>query len=164
MSENILFEEKQYIGFNKFSIIRRLVLAIFCFVAYYFTPEGFLDDDLLFVLGIAILVISVILFFVLHLHTRVYEGSIILDGIWSTKKVKIDMSSIVSVEKSKYSKYFLNAPAYNLHVRGKIKFFTGGTEAVCLKDRDGLEYIIGTGKQIELYGVLNTMINSNEAK
>ena len=32
MEDEILFEEKQYIGYNKWAIIWRTVLALFCFI------------------------------------------------------------------------------------------------------------------------------------
>ena len=57
----LLFEEKQYLGFNAYSISRRLAIAIFCFVAYYYTENREENADLLFLLGIFILVISVVL-------------------------------------------------------------------------------------------------------
>ena len=61
-----------------------------------------------------------------------------------TRLVKIDLRRIVKVEQVKYSKYFLNRPVYNLHKKGKIRFFTRGNEAVQLTDEHGLKYIIGT--------------------
>ncbi len=68
----------------------------------------------------------------------------ILDGLWTTRLVKIDLNSIVKVERTKYSSYIINNPVYNLHTKGKIRFYAGGKEAISLTDRDGLEYIIGT--------------------
>ncbi|MFQ5335760.1 MAG: hypothetical protein ACE5DN_06765 [Flavobacteriales bacterium] len=165
MAEKKLFEENQYLGFNKFSAIRRMVIAIFCFVAYYLTGEmpameqAVPAGDLLFYMGIAILLISVLLMFVLHLKTLVTENSIILDGIWTARKVKIDLHSIVSVKKIPYSNYKLNGPVYNLHRKGRIKFYTRGSEAVELLDRDGLRYIIGSQRASELAKLLHDIIH-----
>lgn len=154
MSEEIKFEEKQYLGYNKYSLMRRIVLAIFCFLVYFFSDRipNIKDQTLnmMFALGIAILIISILLVFVLHIHTLIINGSLIVDGLWTARKVKIDLHSIKSVEKITYSKYLLNRPVYNLHRKGSIKFFTRGNEAVELKDKDGLIYVIGSQKADEL--------------
>ena len=154
MDNKILFEEKQYLGFNTYSISRRMVLAIFCFVAYYYTENRERDADLLFVLGIFILVVSVILLFVKHLHIIVNENSIILKGMWKTRLVKIDRSSIVKVEKTVYSNYHLNNPTFNVHSKNTIKFYSGGKDAIRLTDREGMDYLIGTYKPEEFYRAL----------
>jgi len=73
-----------------------------------------------------------------------------LDGLWTTRLVKIDLNSIVKVEKGSYSRYFFNNPVYNLHKKGTIRFFTSGNDAIHLTDRDGLVYIIGSQRVNEL--------------
>jgi len=156
----ILFEEKQYFGFNKYSMLRRMVLAVFCFIAYYYTENREQNADLLFLVGMSILVISIILLFVKHMHTTVYKSSIQIDGMWRTKKVKIDLSSIVLAEKTIYSPYRLNQPVYNVHVNGTIRFYTGGNDAVQLTDRDGMIYMIGTHKVEELHRIISELIKS----
>src|SRR5476651_9271 len=144
MSDNQPFLEKQYLGREWIPITIRLVLAIFCFAIYFFTDERERNSDLLLVVGFGILIISAILGFMLHFQTQVINKSIILDGLWTTRLVKIDLNGIVKVEKGKYSKYLFNNPVYNLHKKGTIRFFTSGNDAVHLTDRDGLVYIIGS--------------------
>lgn len=156
MNEQVLFEEKQYLGFNKYSILRRMILAIFCFVAYYYTENREQNADLLFLLGVVVLVVSIITLFVLHLKTTVYPGRIELDGLWSTKKVKIDLRNIVKVEKTAYSSYVLNNPVYNLHIKGTIRFYTSGNDALLLTDKEGVVYKIGTQRKEEFYNSLKT--------
>lgn len=160
---DIHFEEKQYLGLNKSSLLTRSVIAIFCFLAYYFSgqmglPEGQRPDEFLFFVGIAILAISLLLIFVMHIHTKVENGSVILDGLWTARKVKVDLASITSVEKVPYSQYLMNRPVYNLHRKGRIKFYTRGNEAVKLTDKDGLIYLIGSQKATELERVLKNRI------
>jgi hypothetical protein len=145
----LLFEEKQFLGFNAYSIARRMVLAIFCFVAYYYTEEREKNADLLFSLGIFILIISVVLLFVKYIHIKVTSTHIIITGMWTTRMVKIDLSGIVSAEKTTYSKYHLNNPAFNVHVANTIKFYAGGKDALKLTDKDGLVYLIGTARPDE---------------
>ena len=87
------FIEKQYLGLNKMALTRRLALAIFCFVAYYWRENNDKAGDLYFVIGIAIIVFSALLLFVLHFETKVFNGSIILDGLWTSRKIKIQRIS-----------------------------------------------------------------------
>ena len=95
------FIEKQYLGLNKMSLTRRMSLAIFCLVAYYWRENHDKAGELYFFIGIGIMVISMLLFFILHFKTQVINGSIILDGLWTSRKVKIDTASIVSAKKVK---------------------------------------------------------------
>ena len=154
MSE-IKFVEKQYLGLNKMSLSRRITLALFCFVAYYWKENHEKSGELFFFLGIAILVISVLLVFILHFETKVQNKSIILDGLWTSRKVKIDLNSIQSVKKIMYSKYILNRSVYNLHLKGTIRFYTRGPNAVELIDKDGLIYLIGSQNSAELERIIN---------
>jgi hypothetical protein len=144
MSDKSVFTEKQYLGREFIPLTIRLVLAMFCFAAYFFTDERERNGDLLVVVGFSIIIISIILGFLLHFRTRVENKSVMLDGLWTTKLVKIDLNSIVKVEKGTYSRYLFNNPVYNLHTKGTIRFFTSGNEAIHLTDRDGLLYIIGS--------------------
>ncbi|OCX52368.1 hypothetical protein BEL04_12930 [Mucilaginibacter sp. PPCGB 2223] len=150
MSDKPTFLEKQYLGREWIPISIRLVMAIFCFVIYFFTGDRESNTDLLLVVGFGILIISAIMGFLLHFRTRVQNKSIMLDGLWTTRLVKIDLNSIVKVEKGTYSRYFFNNPVYNLHKKGTIRFFTSGNDAIHLTDRDGLEYIIGSQHVNEL--------------
>jgi hypothetical protein len=117
---------------------------MFCFAAYFFTDERERNGDLLLVVGFAIITISILMGFLLHFRTRVINKSILVDGLWTTRLVKIDLNSIVKVEKGSYSRYLFNNPVYNLHKSGTIRFYTAGSDAIHLTDRDGLLYIIGS--------------------
>ena len=105
------------------------------------------------------MIISIILFFILHFKTQVINGSIILDGLWTSRKIKIDSASIISAKKVKYSKYFLNRAVYNLHIKGTIRFYTRGVDAIELTDKDGLIYLIGTQKAFELLRVIQNKLS-----
>lgn len=144
MSDKAVFVEKQYLGREWIPITIRLVLALFCFAAYFFTDERERNGDLLAIVGFVIIIISIIMGFLLHFSTTVINRSILLDGLWSTRRVKIDLNSIVKVEKGSYSRYLFNNPVYNLHTKGTIRFYAAGNDAIHLTDRDGLVYIIGS--------------------
>lgn len=150
----ILFEEKQYLGYNKYSNLRRIALGVFCFLAYYWSEGQGRKVELLFVMGIGIMILSGLLIFVLHLNTKVISGSIILDGLWTSKRVKIDLGSVVSVKAVPARKFFFSSPVYNLHWKGNIRFYTRGKEAVELIDRDGLRYVIGSQMSGQLVQIL----------
>ena len=170
--ENRIFDEKQYMGHNRLSIIWRTVIAFVCFVGYYWseTPKpGQLaifkighypaidipnSGNIFFLLGLLIMMFSAMLTFILHTHTQVYSNYIIIDGFWTARRVKINLETITHIRKSKYKKHIFRRAVYNLHSRGIIRFFTSGNEFVELKDSSGFTYRIGTQKAPELYYVL----------
>ena len=155
------FFENQYLGLNRMSLTRRMSLSVFCFLAYYFNSSNLEGGDLYFFIGITIIVISISLLFILHFQTKIENGSIILDGLWTARKVKIDISSLVASTEVTYSKFILNRSVYNLHRKGTIRFYTRGKEAVSLEDKDGLIYLIGSQKASELNRVINSLIKNN---
>jgi hypothetical protein len=150
MQNQPVFIEKQYLGRDYLRISIRLVLALFCFAAYFITERREQNAALFLVVGCGILVVSVIMMFLLHFKTTVKNKSIVLDGLWTTKMVKIDLNSIIKVERAPYSSFIINNPVYNLHHKGTVRFYAGGKDAIRLTDRDGLVYIIGTENPSEL--------------
>ncbi|MGL4599144.1 MAG: hypothetical protein ACRCYO_16610 [Bacteroidia bacterium] len=165
-SFDIRFEEKQHHGLNRHSLLRRLLLSVFCFVAYYWSenpkpvdldlihigeyPGRDHSGQLFFVLGIAILVLSGLLLFVLHMKTEVYENVLLLSGFWGARLVRIDIQGIESARKVRLKASFFNRPVYNLHSKGRIRFYTYGADAIEITMRDGLIYRIGTQRPEEL--------------
>ena len=81
-----------------------------------------------------------------------------MDGLWTSRKIKIDTASIVSAKKVNYSKYLINRAVYNLHFKGTIRFYTRGNDAVELIDKDGLIYLVGSQKAEELSRVINNKL------
>lgn len=156
------FEEKQYLGYNKFNLFIRLFIALGAFGSYFVSESNVKDEtaDLFLFIGLGILVISLLSFFVLHLKTQIFGNILELDGFWTTRKVKIDLNNIVKCETLKYSKMLFNRPVYNLHLRGKIKFFTHGNWAVELTDKDGLKYKVGSQRYKELNQLINQKITN----
>lgn len=157
----------------------RTVVAMFCFILYYWSenpkpvdvamvelPSSPVDENsgqLFFLMGIVLMTLSLILIFVLHIHTTIIGNSLILDGLWTSRKVKIDLSNIIEVKKVKYSKYLLNRPVYNLHFKNKIRFFTQGNDAIELTDKDGLKYRIGSQKTDEFLKALMNLTPDNKS-
>ena len=149
MDEKPIYTENQYLGRDRGWVSVRLVLALFCFAAYYINIERENESQLFLLVGGAVLIVSIVMMYMLHYRITVVKGSIRLSGLWTTRLVKIDLNSIVKVESRPYSKFFINNSVYNLHQKGQIKFYAGGKDAVWLTDRDGLVYIIGTQRQVE---------------
>ncbi len=160
--EQPVFEEKQYLGYNGLSMMRRLLLGLFCFAVYWWKTQNGKNGDLFFFLGIAVIVLSIILFFVLHIKISVYKHFILLDGLWTTRKVKIDLKKIVKVERTTYSKYLLNNPVFNLHMKGMVRFYTGGNDCVEITDNDGQPYRIGTQRPGELEYILKGLTKKKD--
>lgn len=170
-TENILFEEKQFHGMNRHSIVRRLLLAVFCFVAYYWSenpkpvnlelfrigeyPGRDHSGQLFFLLGICVLVLSALLLFVLHMRTVVSTEAIVIDGFLSARRIRIDLKGIASVRRIRLRPSIFNRPVYNLHTKGRVRFYTHGNEAVELTTRDGLIYRIGTQRPEQLLSILS---------
>lgn len=156
-NNTLLFEEKQYLGRNPYWLNRRLVLAAFCFLAYWITenPE---NRDLFMLVGGSIMGVSIILYFIIHYKTLVFANYLFLDGLWTSKRVKIELNNIVSCEQTPYSNFLLNNPVYNLHKKGTIRFYAGGKDAVKLVDKDGLIYIIGSQKAAELAATITKLL------
>lgn len=178
MKKELLFEEKQYMGHNRLSIIWRMVFALFCFIGYYWSenpkpvkvsifyigsyPIQHIPDSgkVFFLLGLIILLISGLLTYILHIHTRVYDGYMIIDGFLGARKVKIDFSTIVYTRKGRYKLNLFRRAVYNLHSKGVIRFYTSGQEFVELKDTAGFTYRIGTQRSAELLNVIDSHIGS----
>ena len=97
--EQPLYEEKQYLGYNQLSMLRRLSLALFCFGLYWWKVQNEKNGDLFFLLGIIIIIISILLLFVLHVKIRVYKTYLELDGLWTTRKVNIDLKYFCLIKK-----------------------------------------------------------------
>lgn len=146
--------EKQYIGRDYIRISIRLIMAAFCFAAYVYERDRAHTVDLFLVVGFGIIGVSILLLFLIHYKVTIENKSVIIDGLWTSKKVKIDLNSIVSLRKATYSNYIFNNPVYNLHRNGSIRFYSSGKDAVVLTDRDGLEYFIGTQRPNEMYLVI----------
>ena len=48
----------------------------------------------------------------------------------------------------------MNNPVFNLHLRGRVHFFTNGDVAVKCTDLDGLVYIIGSKESEKLKEII----------
>ncbi|HMI03541.1 MAG TPA: hypothetical protein VK541_13710 [Pedobacter sp.] len=160
MGNRYAFLEKQYIGRDYIRICIRLVMAAFCFAAYVYERDRDNTQDLFIVVGFGIIGVSIALLFLIQYKTIINDKKIIIDGLWTTKKVVIDLNTISAVRKDTYSNYFFNNPVYNLHRKGSIRFYSSGKDVVVLTDHDGFEYYIGTQRPNEMYLVIQAEMKS----
>ncbi|TKC07353.1 hypothetical protein [Pedobacter frigoris] len=160
MGNRYAFFEKQYIGRDYIRICIRLVMAAFCFAAYVYERDRDNTQDLFLVVGFSIIAVSIALLFLIQYKTIIDNKRIIIDGLWSAKRVEIDLNTIKNVRKDTYSNYFFNNPVYNLHRKGSIRFYSSGKDVVVLTDMDGFEYYIGTQRPNEMYLVIQAEMKS----
>ncbi|MFD2596279.1 hypothetical protein [Sphingobacterium griseoflavum] len=149
MAEQYLFQEKQYLGRDATWLSVRMILVLFCFIAYYLNLQHLASRQLFFIVGVSIIIVSIIMIYMVHYKTVVGSKFLMISGLWSSRLVKIDLYNIVKVERKPYSLFIFNNPVYNLHKNGKIRFYSGGKDAVWLTDKEGLIYIIGSHKAEE---------------
>lgn len=172
MENELLFEEKQYMGHNRLSIIWRMIFSLFCFLGYYWSENpkpvnvavfhigSYPVQDIpssgkiFFLLGLLLIILSAVLTFILHIKISVYKGYMIIDGFWTARRVKIDFSSISYLRKGRYKKNIFRAAVYNLHSKGIIRFYTSGDEFVQFKDVSGFTYRIGSQRSTEMLQVI----------
>jgi hypothetical protein len=172
------FSERQYLGSNRYSMLARTLVALFCFIAYYWSENpkpvnvsgirigSYPADELIpnsgslfFLLGIVVLIISAMLVFVLHIKTVVTESELIIEGLWTARKVHIELDTITEAKVVPYSKYSLNRAVYNLHRNGITRFYTSGDYAVLITSNDGSKYLVGTQKPLELLTAVTDPVN-----
>ena len=154
----VIYIENQFLGRDRGWLSVRLLLALSCFVAYYINIEQEQNSRLFLVAGSVIILVSVIMMYVLHYRITVTQSSIQLSGLWTARLVKIDLNSVVKYESRPYSTFLVNNPVYNLHQKGKIRFYAGGKEAVWVTDRDGLIYIVGSQRPSELVNAIRSAL------
>jgi hypothetical protein len=160
MNEQVIYEEKQYLGFNRLSMLRRFLLMLFCFGVYWWKKLQGQNGDLFFWLGVGIILLSILLLFTLHMRIRVFKNRLEMTGLWTSKSVVIDVKNIRKIVRTRYSKYHLNNPVFNLKWKGSVKFYTDGSEAIEITDQEGVPFRIGTSMPGDLENALKSVTAS----
>lgn len=175
---SILFEENQYQGLNKHSLVRRMLLSVFCFVAYYWSenpkpvdvsiihigeyPGDVRYGELFFVLGLAVLALSVVLLFVRHMKTTINEQEITVKGQFPPRTATITIESIREVRKVMIRPSIFNRPVFQLQTRDRIRFYTWGNEMIEIVSKSGVVYRIGSQRATEFLNVLKTRLDNQK--
>jgi hypothetical protein len=157
MTEQPLYEEKQYLGFNRLYLLHRLLLMLFSFGVYWWKRMNGRDANLFFWLGVGIIIVSIALLFVLHIRIRVYKTHVEINGLWTGKPVHIPLKDIKRIVRTRYSKYHLNNPVFNLKWKNEVKFYTDGTEAIEITNDKGVPFRIGSHAPGELEKILRQL-------
>ena len=160
MDSRYTYIEKQYIGRDYIRISIRLIMAAFCFAVYVYERDRDNTVDLFLVVGFGIIAVSILLLFLVQYKTVIENKKVVIDGLWTARKVEIDLNQIAKIRKDVYNNYFFNNPVYNLHKSGTVRFFSSGKDAIVLTDKDGLEYFIGTQRPNEMYLVLENELKA----
>lgn len=154
------YHEKQYLGYNRFGIIRRMVIALFCLVFYATSQVDDQTKNVFFLLAIVVLVLSLISLLIQHLETRLEGSKLTLIGPVSFKKVELELKDLKSLEIKPYSRFLLNRPMFNLHKRNSIRFFTHGNWCVEFETKNGELITLGTQRPQGLYEILSKFLAS----
>ena len=150
------YREKQYLGMNRFGLIRRMVITIFCFVFYFVANEHDVNRDLFFYLGMFVLSLSALAVLMKHTEIIVKAGKVRLVGPMTFKEVEFNAADIEKCEVIPYSRFLLNRPIFNLHRKGQIKFFTHGRMALLITFKDGTIFRLGTQRPDALRTILSS--------
>lgn len=156
-------------------------MAIACFLLYYWSenpkpiylgsirlgpyPAEHIagSGHMFFLLGLVVLTLSIVLVFILHLHTQVTPDGIKLRGFSTSRRVEIPFSEIKSVRKVRFRETLMNRPSYHHYSKGKIRFYSRGNEAVELNRSNGMVYRIGSQRADELLRILKDRIADKKA-
>ncbi|MEX2597220.1 MAG: hypothetical protein WEC59_09870 [Salibacteraceae bacterium] len=149
------FHEKQYLGYNRFGIIRRTVIALFCLVFYYAAEADDQMKSAFFILAVAILFMSLVSILIQHLETRLEGSTLTLIGPMTFKKVQLDLTDIKNLTVKPYSRLILNRPLFNLHRKNSLRFYTHGKWCVEFETKDGDVITLGTQRPDGLKEILS---------
>lgn len=152
------YHERQFLGFNRFGIIRRTVIALFCLAFYYASDAQDEIKNLFFILAVVVLALSLISLLIQHLETRLEGSKLTLIGPMTFRKVELDLEGLQSVEVKPYSSLALNRPLFNLHRKGTVRFFTYGKWCVEFVTRDGETIRLGTQRPNGLKEILSNFV------
>ncbi|MFI5151196.1 MAG: hypothetical protein ACHQRM_15805, partial [Bacteroidia bacterium] len=75
-----------------------------------------------------------------------------------SKTVQIPFTEITSAKKIRLKESLLNHPAYHHFIKGKLRFYSRGAEAVDLKSKEGMIYRIGSQSADELLKTVRACI------
>ncbi len=176
--KQVLFEENQFQGLNKHSLVRRTLLSVFCFVAYYWSenpkpvdvsiihigeyPGDVRYGELFFVLGLGLLALSVVLLFVRHMNTTITSEELIVRSQFPRRMSVISISSIQELRKVLIRPSIFNRPAFQLQTKGRIRFYTWGNEMIEITAIEGKVYRIGSQRSTEMVALLKKIIKGEK--
>jgi hypothetical protein len=161
MSTEVKYHEKQYLGFNRFGLLRRIVIMLFCFLFYFASDDDQGDTaNLFFYVGIAILVMSGIAMLISHLETNIIGSKLILSGPMTHKKVELELNGISNIHIRPYSKFIMNRPMFNLHRNNARRFYTHGNMCVEFTTSEGEVIRLGSQRPEGLKRSLEAALRS----
>ncbi|HPQ08727.1 MAG TPA: hypothetical protein PK995_05830 [Bacteroidia bacterium] len=179
MNRYLLYEEKQYIGQNRLGQILRLIFAMLCFVAYYWSenpkPVKIIiikigsypiqhiphSGTIFFWLGCFILILSLIFNFIYHFHLQIFPDKISIKGQLTSKNVLIPLSDIKKIKVKNIRHSFFKSIKFNLRRKNKYHFYTFGNKLLEIELQNGEKYMIGTANARWIKKLLLEIIKNN---
>lgn len=145
------FHERQYLGFNRFGLVRRIVIVLFCFVFYLVSEDTTGNTaDLFFYLGLIILAMSAGAMLVSHLDTTLTGTTLKLVGPMTFRQVEMDIKGITEINVKPYSNFLMSRPMFNLHRKDARRFYTHGKWCVEFTTSEGETVLLGSQRPKEL--------------
>lgn len=142
MSHEIIFKEVHYLGRNRYGLSRRLVMMVFCFIAHYYSEEKGNIEGVFFIVGLVILLLSVVLWFVPY-YTIELKNNLLTIISSRKKEVTLPLNVITHAETGIYNRFHLNNPVFNVFNDGEYKFYAEGRKALLLNLEGGNKFKIG---------------------
>ncbi len=156
------YHERQYLGFNRHGILRRMVVAVFCFVFYFVSASKEGNATMFFYLGLIVLIFSMAAMMITHLETKIEGTKLTLIGTLTHRTVELDLKGMHSLEAVPFSRFMLNRPLFNLHRDGAIHFYTHGKLSVQFVTANGTIVKLGTQHQTMLYKALEGIMTAKK--
>lgn len=144
------FHEKQYLGYNRFGIIRRTIIVLFCLGIYYFNGEEGVDRNVFFLLAIVVLILSMLSLLIKHLETKIEGSKMTLMGPMTHRRVEMDLKGARNIEITPFSPFLLNRPIFNLHRKETLRFYTHGKWSVEFTTSEETVVRLGTQRPEQL--------------
>lgn len=150
MSHEILFKEVHYLGRNRYGLSRRLVMIVFCFIAHYYSGEKGNIEGVFFIVGLAIFLISLVLWFVPY-YTIELKNNVIKIVSIRKKEVTLPLNFITEATTGIYNRFHLNNPVFNVFNDGEYQFYAEGRKALLLNLEGGNKFKIGMKRPDLIY-------------
>jgi len=158
MTSNIKFREVQYLGRNMYGLSRRLIMAIFCYIAHFYSEEKGNIEGIFFLVGSIITLVSFVLLFIPYYTIELKEDVLLLKSL-QKKEVSIPLNVIRKADVCVYNRYHLNNPVFNVFNEKEFRFYAEGRKALLLNLEGGNILKIGVKKADLLYSEIKKSIS-----
>lgn len=136
------FREVQYTGRNSYGFSRRLVMALFLFIAHYYSGSEENLEGTLLLLGGFLLLFSLLLLFIPSYTILLQHATLVLKPAFG-KAIQLPVETIAEASIVTYSRFHFNNIVFNVLDGDEHKFYAEGSKALLVNLKDGAVYRIG---------------------